>query len=79
MLVTRNTFTHIAKGSGKSLPCRLTRDAQRCPDLGPADLARSEDVDNLLELVALALECILDWLKALEQSFRRQTLYGPDL
>ena len=52
------------RASGKSLPRRLARDAQRRPDLGPTNFARSKDIYNLLQLIALAFERILDWVKA---------------
>ena len=45
-------------------------------DLGPAHLARAQDLDDLLELIAFALQRILDGLKAFQQTFGRQVFFG---
>jgi hypothetical protein len=52
--------------SVETLPCRLARDSQRRPDLGPTYFPGSQDFDDLLELIALTLEGILNRLKALQ-------------
>src|SRR5262249_24237942 len=63
-----NAWSARREDSVESLPCRLARDAQRRPDLRPTYFPRSWDFNDLLELIALALEGILDWLKALQIS-----------
>ena len=54
--------------SAKSLPCRLARNTQRRPNLGPADFALPKNVHDLLELIALALKGILDRLQVSQQA-----------
>src|SRR5436853_3322413 len=67
-------FRRYVLGSGKPLPSGLTRDAQRTSNLRPTHLSRSKDLNHLLELIALALDRVLNCLKALQQTFRRTLL-----
>src|SRR5206468_193401 len=62
------------KRSRKALPGGLAGDAEGGADLGPTDPARAQQVDNPLQLIALALDGVLDWLQALEQALGRQLL-----
>lgn len=61
-------FTGQQRRSAKSLPCRLPRNTQRRPNLGPANFARPKNVHDPLELITLALEGILDRLQVSQQA-----------
>src|SRR5262249_24604428 len=56
------------------LPRGLARDAERVADQSPAHFARAQDIDDLLELIPLALQRVFDRLQPLKQAFRRQVL-----
>lgn len=62
--------------SAEALPRGLTRDSQRGADLGPTHFAGPKNLNHSLELIAPALQRVLDRLKSPQQMFRRQLLDG---
>src|SRR5581483_4601540 len=54
------------------LPRRLPAHAERAADFGPAHLARPQQLNHRLQLIALALQRLLDRLQALQQTLGRQ-------
>src|SRR5262249_34878749 len=58
----------------KPLPCGLPRHAERRADLRPAHLARTQEVHDPLQLIALALDRVLDRAQPLQQPLGRQFL-----